>query len=91
MLHEPEVMRNLLFVTQSTERGQAIAMNVIIDIAKSNNVPAPVLPTLNMNLRMGEGTGALLAIPLLGSACTSMRFLGCYCEKGATMSQVYTF
>jgi NaMN:DMB phosphoribosyltransferase len=46
-------------------------MNVINDIAKSNNVPAPVLPpALNMNLRMGEGTGALLAIPLLRSACT---------------------
>lgn len=67
----PEVTRNLLFATQSTERGQAIAMNVINDIAKSNNVPAPVLPpALNMNLRMGEGTGALLAIPLLRSACT---------------------
>ena len=67
----PEVTRNLLFATQSTERGQAIAMNVINDIAKSNNVPAPVLPpALNMNLRMGEGTGALLAIQLLRSACT---------------------
>ena len=64
-----DVTRNLLFATQSTERGQAIAMNVIDSIAKSNNVPAPVQPALNMNLRLGEGTGALLALPLLRSAC----------------------
>ncbi len=65
----PDVTRNLLFATQSTERGQAIAMNAVETIAKSSNIPAPVLPALNMNLRMGEGSGALLAIPLIRSAC----------------------
>lgn len=66
---DPDVTRNLLFATQSTEQGQTIALNIINDIAKAKNDPAPAQPALNMNLRMGEGTGALMAVPLLRSAC----------------------
>ena len=66
---DPSVTRLLLFATQSTEKGQAIALDVISDIAKSNGIPVPVMPALNMNLRMGEGTGALMAIPLVRSSC----------------------
>lgn len=65
----PFVTRNLVFATQSTERGQPVALDVINEIAKSNNIPTPSPPALTMNLRMGEGTGALLAIPLVRSAC----------------------
>ena len=61
--------RVLLFATQSTEMGQAVALNAISDIAKSNDIPVPSMPALNMNLRMGEATGALLAMPLVRSAC----------------------
>lgn len=69
---DPSVARLLLFATQSTEKGQAIALNVIRDVALSHNIPVPVVPALNMNLRMGEGTGALLAVPLVRSACAVM-------------------
>lgn len=66
---DPTVTRLLLFATQSTEKGQAIALTEIDEIARLNNIPALVTPALNMHLRMGEATGALLAIPLVRSAC----------------------
>jgi nicotinate-nucleotide--dimethylbenzimidazole phosphoribosyltransferase len=66
---DPTVTRLLLFATQSTEKGQAIALMEIDEIARLNNIPALVTPALNMYLRMGEATGALLAIPLVRSAC----------------------
>lgn len=68
-LMDASVTRVLLFATQSTEMGQAVALNAISDIAKSNDIPVPSMPALNMNLRMGEATGALLAMPLVRSAC----------------------
>ena len=68
-LMDASVTRVLLFATQSTEMGQAVALNAISDIAKSNDTPVPVTPALNMNLRMGEATGSLLAMPLVRSAC----------------------
>jgi len=66
---DPAVTRVLLFATQSTEKGQTIALETIGSIAKSNGIPVPVTPALNMNLRMGEATGGLLAVPLARSAC----------------------
>ena len=66
---DPTVTKLLIFATQSTEKGQTVALNEIGGIARLNNIPAPVMPALNMQLRMGEATGALLAIPLVKSAC----------------------
>ena len=65
---DPQVSRLLLFATRSTERGQAVALGVIRDIS----IPAPAPPALDMGLRMGEATGALLAVPLVRSACAVM-------------------
>ena len=63
------VSQVLLFATQSTERGHAIALQEIAKIAQcDDNLPPPAQPALAMNLRMGEGTGALLALPLVQSA-----------------------
>jgi len=63
------VSRVLLFATQSTEKGQAIALETISIIATSTGIPAPVKPALAMDLRMGEASGCLLAMPLVRSAC----------------------
>eukprot|EP00521_Asterionellopsis_glacialis_P010889 CAMPEP_0195305254 /NCGR_PEP_ID=MMETSP0707-20130614/35958_1 /TAXON_ID=33640 /ORGANISM="Asterionellopsis glacialis, Strain CCMP134" /LENGTH=286 /DNA_ID=CAMNT_0040369319 /DNA_START=50 /DNA_END=907 /DNA_ORIENTATION=- len=69
VLIEPRVCRILFFATKSTEQGQLLAMEKIQNIAKRHKFPtSPEEPALNMNLRMGEGTGALLAVPLLRSA-----------------------
>ena len=46
---DPSVTRVLLFATQSTEKGQAIALDIISKIATSNCI---MKPALIMNLRM---------------------------------------
>ena len=67
-LMSPATCKSLLFATKSTEKGQAIALAAIEKIAKENNIPLCIKPALDMNLRMGEGTGAIAAVPLLRSA-----------------------
>ncbi|KAL3809576.1 hypothetical protein ACHAXA_005792 [Cyclostephanos tholiformis] len=66
---DPLVTRLLIFATKSTEVGQRVALDEIRRIASANDVPPPVMPALDMRLRMGEATGALLAVPLIRSAC----------------------
>ncbi len=63
-----EVCRVLCFATKSTEMGQRVAISTIRRISKQHNIPEPPEPALDMNLRMGEGTGALMAVPVLRSA-----------------------
>jgi nicotinate-nucleotide--dimethylbenzimidazole phosphoribosyltransferase len=64
----PSTCRALLFATRSTEIGQSIAFETIQSIARDHGIPAPSKPALDMNLRMGEGSGALIAIPILKSS-----------------------
>ena len=64
----PETIKSLLFATRSTERGQAVAIDAIKNLSWKINIPAPEKPTLDMSLRMGEGTGGLIAVPILRSA-----------------------
>lgn len=68
-LINPMASKALLLATESTEMGQVIALEEITKVAFENGFPAPERPALRMNLRMGEGTGALAAVPLLRSAC----------------------
>ena len=68
----PTTSRALLFATESTEKGQTIALQEITKIALANGFPPPESPALCMKLRMGEGTGALAAVPLLRSACAML-------------------
>lgn len=67
---KPSVCNALFFTTKSAEKGQVAAIEQIQNIAKDNNFPVPASPALSMGLRMGECTGALLAVPILQSSAT---------------------
>jgi nicotinate-nucleotide--dimethylbenzimidazole phosphoribosyltransferase len=54
---DPSIAPALFFAHRSAESGHAVALDAI-----------GARPMLNLNLRLGEGTGAALAIPLLRSA-----------------------
>ena len=69
----PWATRVMMFSTLSAERGHEVALNAIAKIAETNGLPAPPAPALSMGLRLGEGTGAVLAVPLLRSACQMLR------------------
>eukprot|EP00804_Cyclotella_cryptica_P029254 CCRYP_011679-RC/>CCRYP_011679-RC protein AED:0.03 eAED:0.03 QI:164/0.83/0.85/1/0.16/0/7/2937/696 len=71
-LINPMVSRGLLFATESTEKGQAVALEEIAKIALANSIPPPEGPALRMKLRMGEGTGGLSAVPLARTACATL-------------------
>lgn len=72
----PSVCRMLFFATKSSERGQQIAIESIQSIAREHKIPAPPTPAIHMSLRLGEGTGAIMAIPILRSAATVLSDLG---------------
>ena len=65
---KPSVCNALFLATKSAEQGQIAAIEQIQDIAREHNLPVPASPVLSMGLRMGECTGALLAVPILQSS-----------------------
>ena len=69
----PNVCHVLFLTSNSAEKGQKAAIDQIQAIATENNVPVPASPILSMNLRMGEGTAALLSVPILQSAAAIMQ------------------
>ena len=69
----PNVCHVLFLTSNSAEKGQRAAIDQIQAIATENDVPVPASPILSMNLRMGEGTAALLSVPILQSAAAIMQ------------------
>jgi NaMN:DMB phosphoribosyltransferase len=71
---DPMVCRLLLFATKSTEKGQMIAIEYILEIAKTISISVPAktaLDMLDMGLRLGETSGLITNTPLLRSACST--------------------
>ncbi|MEM7215303.1 MAG: nicotinate-nucleotide--dimethylbenzimidazole phosphoribosyltransferase [Pseudomonadota bacterium] len=69
----PELGRNVIFAHRSHEPGH----RVILDALK-------VRPLLDLQLRLGEGSGALLAVPLLRSACAMLNEMATFESAGVS-------
>lgn len=69
----PKVVNNAIFCHQSDEQGH----QKMLDYLK-------VRPILNLDLRLGEGTGCALALPLIQSAVNFLNQMASFEEAGVT-------
>lgn len=69
----PEVRNNCIFAHTSHEQGHAAMLRYL-----------DVQPLLHLNLRLGEGTGAALAIPLIQSAVNFLNEMASFEEAGVS-------
>jgi len=70
---EPLVLQRCVFAHRSGERGHAAMLQHL-----------GVEPLLDMGLRLGEGSGAALAWPLLQSACAILREMASFADAGVS-------
>ena len=69
----PESRANMVFAHQSAEAGHAR----ILDALEAR-------PLLQLNMRLGEGTGALLAFPLVRAAADMLRDMASFESAGVS-------
>lgn len=70
---QPHVLQRCVFAHASGERGHAVML-----------VHLGVQPLLSLGLRLGEGSGAALAWPLLQSACAILREMASFQSAGVS-------
>jgi nicotinate-nucleotide--dimethylbenzimidazole phosphoribosyltransferase len=70
---EPHVLQRCVFAHRSGELGHALMLQYM-----------GAQPLLDMGLRLGEGSGAALAWPLLESACRMLREMASFESAGVS-------
>jgi len=70
---QPLVLQRCVFAHRSGERGHSLMLNAL-----------NVEPLLDLQLRLGEGSGAALAWPLLQSACALLREMASFESAGVS-------
>jgi nicotinate-nucleotide--dimethylbenzimidazole phosphoribosyltransferase len=73
----PDVGEYLVAGHKSVERGQQIALHMM-----------GLEPVLDLDLRLGEGTGAAITMNLIDLACTMMRDMASFAEAGVDSGSV---
>ena len=73
---EPAVLDYCIFSHRSDEQGHSLMLNEM-----------SAKPLLDLNLRLGEGSGAALAWPLLVSACTILRDMASFEAAGVSRDE----
>ncbi|MBN2247235.1 MAG: nicotinate-nucleotide--dimethylbenzimidazole phosphoribosyltransferase [Coriobacteriia bacterium] len=69
----PESLASVFGSHLSDEPGHSVAL-----------VPLELDPFLHLHMRLGEGTGAALAIPVMGAACAVLNGMATFGEAGVT-------
>jgi nicotinate-nucleotide--dimethylbenzimidazole phosphoribosyltransferase len=69
--HRPEVREWLLFSHQSAEPGHQLMLQAL-----------DARPLLNLGMRLGEGSGAATAVPLLRAACDLHNRMATFADAG---------
>ena len=69
----PSSARLFFFATRSGAAGHAFALQHLQDLAEASGLPRPPGASLDMRLRLGEGTGGVLAAPVLRAAAAALR------------------
>lgn len=71
---DPALSPYLIAAHQSAEPGHAAVLSALA-----------LVPLLRLNMRLGEGTGALLALPLLRAACATLNEMATLSDAGITL------
>jgi nicotinate-nucleotide--dimethylbenzimidazole phosphoribosyltransferase len=74
----------LFIAHRSAELGHGLALEALANAAASHGEPLDTRPLLELNLRLGEGTGAALAIPILRAAARVLRDMATFEEAGVS-------
>lgn len=69
----PEIRPYMVFAHQSHEPGHIFMLRVL-----------GADPLLSLDMRLGEGTGALLALPLLRASCAMVRDMATFADAGVS-------
>ncbi len=69
----PQVREHLIFAHQSAEPGHQLALEKL-----------QATPLLQLDMRLGEGSGAALAVPLIRSACAIINDMATFDDAGVT-------
>ncbi|HEY0512888.1 MAG TPA: nicotinate-nucleotide--dimethylbenzimidazole phosphoribosyltransferase [Thermoanaerobaculia bacterium] len=73
---DPTIRPALFFAHRSAERGHRIALETL-----------DARPLLDLDMRLGEGTGAALALPILKAAADLMRDMATFSQAGVSTSE----
>jgi nicotinate-nucleotide--dimethylbenzimidazole phosphoribosyltransferase len=70
---QPAVLQRCVFAHRSNENGHRLMLEAL-----------QARPLLDLGLRLGEGSGAALAWPLLESACRILREMASFAQAGVS-------
>jgi nicotinate-nucleotide--dimethylbenzimidazole phosphoribosyltransferase len=75
------VLPHLVFAHRSAEPGHAAALDAFVPLGLS---PHDARPLLDLGLRLGEGTGGVLALPLLRAAARVLGEMATFADAGVS-------
>jgi nicotinate-nucleotide--dimethylbenzimidazole phosphoribosyltransferase len=78
------LLSRLVLSHRSSEKGHLQAIRSLNDVHVDLVGGAPLRPLLDLGMRLGEGSGAAMAVPLLRSATALMRQMATFSDAGVS-------